>query len=132
LSSSTGTVQAKCTSSQQGQFKLNAHHHSTPSGWAEIIHPFHPLQGQRFRILKTRRVSGTDTLILQGTSLGSFAVPLEWTDHQSSHTYRRHRKKAPVLNYQCLWQLSQLIQQIETRGKKKVDNEKKRCKIRPV
>jgi hypothetical protein len=108
-----------------GQSKLNAHHHSTPSGWAKIIHPFHPLRGQRFRILKSRRVSGTDTLILQGTSLGSFAVPLEWTNHQSPHTHLRHRQKAPVLQYQCLWQLSQLIQQIKTKGKKKVDNEEK-------
>ncbi|MEM5388719.1 DUF5372 family protein, partial [Paraburkholderia phymatum] len=27
-------------------------------GWAEICHPFHPLKGQRFPVLKRRRVSG--------------------------------------------------------------------------
>ncbi|MGH8336193.1 MAG: DUF5372 family protein, partial [Gammaproteobacteria bacterium] len=28
-------------------------------GWAEVRHPFHPLKGQRFPVLKTRRVGGT-------------------------------------------------------------------------
>jgi hypothetical protein len=49
-------------------------------GWAEIRHPFHPLRGQRFPVLKKRRVSGTDTLILREPSRGSFAVLREWTD----------------------------------------------------
>ncbi|WP_420800209.1 DUF5372 family protein, partial [Paraburkholderia tagetis] len=26
-------------------------------GWAEIRHPFHPLRGQRFSVLKARRVA---------------------------------------------------------------------------
>jgi Family of unknown function (DUF5372) len=49
-------------------------------GWAEIRHPFHPLRGQRFPILKSRRVSGAETLILREPSRGSFAVRREWTD----------------------------------------------------
>jgi hypothetical protein len=49
-------------------------------GWAEIRHPFHPLRGQRFPVLKKRSVSGTDTLILREPSRGSFAVLREWTD----------------------------------------------------
>jgi hypothetical protein len=49
-------------------------------GWAEIRHPFHPLRGQRFPVLKNRRVSGQETLILREPSRGSFAVPREWTD----------------------------------------------------
>ncbi|HXJ93178.1 MAG TPA: DUF5372 family protein, partial [Terriglobia bacterium] len=35
----------------------------SPLGWAEISHPFHPLRGQRFEVLKKRRVAGVDTLI---------------------------------------------------------------------
>ncbi|MCY4373770.1 MAG: DUF5372 family protein, partial [Spirochaetaceae bacterium] len=57
-----------------------AHRRKEPSGWTEIIHPFHPLRGRRFPILKARRVSGIDTFILQGTSGGTFCVPREWTD----------------------------------------------------
>jgi hypothetical protein len=49
-------------------------------GWAEVRHPFHPLRGQRFPVLKTRRVGATDTLILREPTRGSIAVRREWTD----------------------------------------------------
>jgi len=59
---------------------LTAHSLNDQLGWAEIHHPFHPLRGQRFGVLKTRRVGGTDTLILKQHERGSFSVPREWTD----------------------------------------------------
>jgi hypothetical protein len=49
-------------------------------GSAEVTHPFHPLRGHRFVVLKVRRVSGVDTLSLRHSELGSFAMPSEWTD----------------------------------------------------
>jgi hypothetical protein len=49
-------------------------------GSAGVVHPFHPLRGQRFIVLKVRRVSGVETLSLRGSDLGSFAMPREWTD----------------------------------------------------
>jgi hypothetical protein len=49
-------------------------------GWAEVSHPFHPLRGQRFPVLKTRRVAGMETLILREPVRGSIAVRREWTD----------------------------------------------------
>jgi hypothetical protein len=49
-------------------------------GWAEIRHPFHPLRGQRFEVLKKRRVAGIDTLILRELKRGSFSIAREWTD----------------------------------------------------
>jgi Family of unknown function (DUF5372) len=49
-------------------------------GSAEITHPFHPLRGQRFAVLKVRRVSGVATLSMRHAELGSFAVRQEWTD----------------------------------------------------
>ncbi|MGD0075992.1 MAG: Y4bD/Y4pK family protein [Candidatus Binataceae bacterium] len=49
-------------------------------GSAEVVHPFHPLRGQRFVVLKIRRVSGVETLSLRHADLGSFAMPREWTD----------------------------------------------------
>jgi hypothetical protein len=51
-----------------------------PLGSAEVTHPFHPLRGHRFVVLKVRRVSGVDTLSLRHSELGSFAMPSEWTD----------------------------------------------------
>jgi hypothetical protein len=49
-------------------------------GWAEIRHPFHPLRGQRFEVLKKRRIAGVDTLILRELKRGSFSVARSWTD----------------------------------------------------
>ena len=49
-------------------------------GSAEITHPFHPLHGQQFAVLKVRRLSGVATLSLHHAELGSFALPQEWTD----------------------------------------------------
>jgi len=49
-------------------------------GSAEVTHPFHPLRGHRFVVLRVRRVSGVDTLSLRHSELGSFAMPREWTD----------------------------------------------------
>jgi hypothetical protein len=49
-------------------------------GWAEIRHPFHPLRGQRFQVLKTRRVAGIETLLLRDLAHGSFSVARDWTD----------------------------------------------------
>jgi hypothetical protein len=49
-------------------------------GSAEVTHPFHPLRGQRFVVLKVRRVSGVETLSLRHPDLGSFAMAREWTD----------------------------------------------------
>jgi hypothetical protein len=49
-------------------------------GWVEIRHPFHPLRGQSFPVVKKRRVAGVDTLILRGLEHGTFSIAREWTD----------------------------------------------------
>ncbi|EJB7651116.1 hypothetical protein MW925_003853 [Salmonella enterica] len=49
-------------------------------GWAVICHPYHPLKDQRFTVLKTRSVSGVETLILHHSHRGSFSIPRDWTD----------------------------------------------------
>src|SRR5450631_3021105 len=49
-------------------------------GWAEVRHPFHPLKGQRFSVLKKRRWAGKETLILGHPEHGSFGILREWTD----------------------------------------------------
>jgi hypothetical protein len=56
-------------------------------GWAEIRHPFHPLRGQRFEVLKKRRIGGVDTLILRECKRGSFSVAREWTDWADPSLY---------------------------------------------
>jgi hypothetical protein len=81
-------------------------------GWAEITHPFHPLRGQRFPILKTRRVSGIDTLLLQGTSMGTFAVPQQWTDQGDGKP-----QKSTFLDFSCLTALTDLVRSLDNMKK---------------
>jgi hypothetical protein len=89
-------------------------------GSAEITHPFHPLHGQRFPILKRRRVRGIDTLVLQGTTLGSFAVAREWTD-QADPPFIPSNKAAPVLEPWCLIALAELAKQRRLQLQKGID-----------
>jgi hypothetical protein len=49
-------------------------------GSAEVTHPFHPLRGQKFVVLKLRTISAVPTLSVRHPDLGSFAIPAEWTD----------------------------------------------------
>ena len=81
-------------------------------GWATITHPFHPLREQRFKILKTRKVAGQDTLILQGTHSGTFAVAREWTDAADPCPYDQNERPAPILSFQCLRELMEIVNHI--------------------
>jgi len=83
---------------------------SSPLGWAEIRHPFHPLRGQRFEVLKKRRVAGIDTLILHEVERGSFSVAREWTDWADpplSESFGIPRRK---LDAQSLLELATLLE----------------------
>ena len=61
--------------------------HSSALGWAEISHPFHPLRGRRFEVLKKRRIAGVDTLILREMERGTLSIPREWTDWADPSLY---------------------------------------------
>jgi hypothetical protein len=54
-------------------------------GSIEITHPFHPLRGQKFVVLKLR-VSGVATLSVRHPDLGSFAIREDWTDWSVANT----------------------------------------------
>src|ERR1019366_8195705 len=49
-------------------------------GSATVTHPFHPLRGRTFEVLKVRRLSGQEMLSLRHPNLGSIAMPRDWTD----------------------------------------------------
>jgi hypothetical protein len=55
-------------------------------GSIEITHPFHPLRGQKFVVLKLRTVSGVATLSVRHPDLGSFAIREDWTDWSAANT----------------------------------------------
>jgi hypothetical protein len=73
-----------------------------------ITHPYHPLRGQQFPVLKTRRVAGTQTLILQAAD-DSFAVPLAWTDRGEPSPWSDLKKTPPILYVAHLWALVELL-----------------------
>ena len=81
-------------------------------GWAEIRHPFHPLRGQRFEVLKKRRIAGVDTLILRELERGSFSVAREWTDWADPSPYDPLRLPPPRLDADALFELATLVEQL--------------------
>ena len=90
---------------------LNALNHNRDLGYATITHPYHPFHGQCFKILKSRKLSGVDTLILKGTTSGTFAVFREWTDRSDPDLFEDIRPRL----YLCpisLLSLTELIEQI--------------------
>lgn len=45
-----------------------------------MTHPFHPLSGQRLRVLFERKTSDGLAVSCEGGPLGSVMLPLSWTD----------------------------------------------------
>ncbi|MDH4260858.1 MAG: Y4bD/Y4pK family protein, partial [Gammaproteobacteria bacterium] len=89
-------------------------------GWVEIRHPFHPLKGQRFLVLKERRIAGVDTLIVRNTERGSFAVAKEWTDRATPSSYEVLGMTPGRLDIQCLLELIMLVDQLAGRTPKEL------------
>ena len=81
----------------------------SPLGWAEISHHFHPLHGQRFEVLKKRRVAGVDTLILRELERGTLSIPREWTDWADPTPYDLLTLPLHRLAADCLFELVALL-----------------------
>jgi hypothetical protein len=94
------TVSANCT-------ERNSH-----LGWAEIRHPFHPLRGQRFQVLKARRIAGIDTLLLRELDRGSFSIAREWTDWADPSPYNSLDLPPRRLDADSLFELATLLERL--------------------
>jgi len=79
------------------------------------------MRGERFRILKARRLSGVETLILEGSCLGTFAVPREWTDQALPIPLVFLGQEGCLLEFESLMGLSALLRKIRSSPKKGVD-----------
>ena len=77
-------------------------------GSAAITHPYHPLRGQQFPLLKIRRIGGVETGMLLGTD-GTFAVPLAWTDRAEPNPWQMIGKNPPLFSAQALASLVELV-----------------------
>ena len=90
-------------------------------GWAEVLHPFHPLRGQRFPVLKTRRVGGTETLILREPTRGSLAVRREWTDWDAATASTADAMPPRQLVFESLLELSKLVDDLRHPAPTEID-----------
>ena len=90
-------------------------------GWTTITHPFHPLRGQRFEILKTRRAAGIDTLILHHPDRGSYTVAQEWTDWGLPDASTGSSETTHKLAVEPLLQLTGLLTELRKRAQEGLD-----------
>jgi len=81
-------------------------------GWAEIRHPFHPLRGQRFQVLKARRIAGIDTLLLRELDRGTFSIAREWTDWGDPSPYDSLDIPPRRLDASLLFELVALLERL--------------------
>jgi hypothetical protein len=88
---------------------------SSHLGWTAIRHPFHPLRGQRFEVLKKRRVAGVDTLILRDPAFGSFGIAREWTDWADPSVYDLFGLPPSRLSAESLLELVTLLDRLTGR-----------------
>ena len=69
------------------------------------MHPFHPLPGQRLRVLFERKLASGVAVSCEGGPLGSLMVPLAWTDRGAAAA-------AAPLTYEVLADLAGVISTI--------------------
>ena len=72
-----------------------------------VTHPFHPLSGQRLRVLFERRMPGGLAFSCAGGPLGSVMLPVAWTD-------RGPQAAAMPLTYEVLADLAVVVAAIES------------------
>ncbi len=93
--------------------------HNNISEWAEITHPFHPLLGHKFPVLKSRKLAQRDMLSLKGGEHGTVCVPREWTDKADPVPWLELSISAPILSYSCLRELATLVMALRQKSQKK-------------
>jgi hypothetical protein len=86
-----------------------------------VTHPFHPLRGQHFVVLKVRRVSGIETLSLRHSERGSFAVRREWTDWAAPEAGTGPGIEPMIIDALGLVALAELVESILSRSATSVD-----------
>ena len=85
-------------------------------GWALITHPFHPLKGRRFAILKIRKAAGREVLSLYDEQRGSLPIPRDWTDQAVPSANAGLIEPAPILDARCLLKLHDLVQTLNKKS----------------
>jgi hypothetical protein len=114
----SSSLQPVARSDQQlrGRSAQTAQSTNSHLGWVEIRHPFHPLRGQRFAVLKKRRVAGHETLIVCDPARGTLSVRREWTDQADPSECATTGAKAHYFAYEQLLELIELVKSLGDTG----------------
>ena len=80
------------------------------------MHPFHPLRGKQFAVLKSRLVRGVECLVLKGSESGTFAVPRDWTDQARPDAYRDAEVVPRFLRLESLLSIVELSNSISKKS----------------
>jgi hypothetical protein len=95
--------------------------HTTPAsqpslGFVTIIHPHHPLRGQRCEIIRVRRGTPPDA-VLRLPDGSRAAVALSWTDYENAPPLAQSSAEPPLLDLTGLRQAAQLIARMRQEGR---------------
>ena len=91
-------------------------------GWVEITHPFHPLRGHRFRLLKSENVSGTDILSLRDEDGSLHRISQEWTSLATPSPFSP--TSFAILHFEFLLKLAGFLEELDHADVEKEAQEK--------
>ena len=84
---------------------------NTVLGSVKITHPYHPLRGQSFDVIKIRKLNGFRNYSLRTTS-GVISIPESWTDQQVQQK-QDNNSTSPHFDVLALKELASLLQMLE-------------------
>jgi len=85
-------------------------------GFVTILHPHHPLRGQRGAVVRVRRGTEPD-VILRLPDGSRAAIALSWTDYGNAAPAEQPNAKLPLLDLTGLRQVAQLIEHLRQEGR---------------
>jgi hypothetical protein len=85
-------------------------------GFVTIIHPHHPLRGQRCAVVRVRRGTPPD-VILRLPDGSHAAIALSWTDYSTAAPPGQSNTEYPLLDLPGLRQAAQLIARMRQEGR---------------
>jgi hypothetical protein len=116
----TGEVLDALYPSSLARLNRTTHISNRYSGYVTITHPFHPLQGQRLKILSSRKWGEKDIFSLQTETMGTITIARDWTDKADPGLYTgllALSTQAPILSVSHLISLSELLYQLDSISK---------------